>query len=850
MRPVEGVPGPAAGGRPASGCPSGAGGGPCHPACPSCRRGSPGAGASAGSAAAGTGGSGGTRAATVRGWGTGPPHAQGTAVRSTQVADGRVGAGGGSADRADTADSAGAAPGAVVADGVVPGGAGADGRVRYPKAPDADGVGTPRPGVVGLLYAAAGLLAAGAVGATVHHGVDKPGAALAFAVLVAAGDVVGRNGGSDRNEAAADGPGATAVRARDRGGSGAGGSGGACVRASGGRGVAGPVATGGLRGTPASGGLRGSRGSAGPVASGGLRGTPASGGPDGRPASRGLGGPGGLRGAPAFGGLRGSRGSAGPVASGGLRGAPASGGPDGRPASRGLGGPGGRDDLPTSPDPGAVPGGAAPLATAGALAYALLGGSGGASTAHGAAQAVAVAAVAGLAALLLRVALRYPAAPEQAAVRLLTVAFVAGCCPPPHGAAGPGAVAWSLLILALAGLGEAALTAAADRARTGVRYGRLLRDELRLLPGVPAAVYATGLAMALAVRAGGLAELPVLCLPLLLMKVSLRRYAGVRAACRQTVASLARSTDIAGYTPGGHARRVAELSRSVGRELGLSGSRLTLLEYAALMHDIGQLSLVDPVPSGATEPLPAAEQRRIALAGGAVVRQAGVPAEVAVVVERQADPYREQPLAARIVRAVNAYVELTGGTAVPAAGRGDRAVPEAAGSPVSAAEVGRPAEAADPAEAAGSAEAAADAAAEEAAEAAAASRRRITRRARGETPPRTPRRTAPPTPRRITPSAGPRSTPSARRQAPRSATCHPGPPRRETDRGTSPRTSRRAARPSSGPWNACACVPAATSTRQSSRHSPEPWQVRRVPPPGRELTGKERRRRGAWLDAR
>ncbi len=34
-------------------------------------------------------------------------------------------------------------------------------------------------------------------------------------------------------------------------------------------------------------------------------------------------------------------------------------------------------------------------------------------------------------------------------------------------------------------------------------------------------------------------------------------------------------------------------------------------------------------------------------------------AAVAVVVERQADPYREQPLAARIVRAVNAYEEKT-----------------------------------------------------------------------------------------------------------------------------------------------------------------------------------------------
>ncbi|MGW6511682.1 HD-GYP domain-containing protein, partial [Streptomyces niveus] len=110
----------------------------------------------------------------------------------------------------------------------------------------------------------------------------------------------------------------------------------------------------------------------------------------------------------------------------------------------------------------------------------------------------------------------------------------------------------------------------------------------------------------------------------------------------------------------GHAHRVAELSRAVGRELGLSGAELTVLEHAALMHDIGQLSLVDPVPDGATALLPVAEQRRIALLGGAVVRQTGVPSAVAVVVERQADPYREQPLPARIVRAVNAYDDLTG----------------------------------------------------------------------------------------------------------------------------------------------------------------------------------------------
>ncbi len=111
---------------------------------------------------------------------------------------------------------------------------------------------------------------------------------------------------------------------------------------------------------------------------------------------------------------------------------------------------------------------------------------------------------------------------------------------------------------------------------------------------------------------------------LLLAQLSHRRYTAVRATYRQTIASLARATEIAGYTPHGHSRRVAALSQAVGRDLGLTEPELTVLEYAALMHDIGQLSLVDPVPEGATAGLPPDEQRRIALLGGAVVRQTGV----------------------------------------------------------------------------------------------------------------------------------------------------------------------------------------------------------------------------------
>ncbi|MCD9142485.1 HD domain-containing protein [Streptomyces albireticuli] len=309
----------------------------------------------------------------------------------------------------------------------------------------------------------------------------------------------------------------------------------------------------------------------------------------------------------------------------------------------------------------------APVGAAGGLAYALLGEVAGAPAAPGPAQVVAVVLAATLTGALGR-----PPARDHLARRLLTTGFAATCFQPLHHSGaldrwighGPYYAPFLLLLLALTALCDAVLAAALGRARTGGPYGPALRDELRALPGIGGAVCATGTVMALAVAVAGLWALPVFCLPLLLAQLSFRRWSAVRATCHQTIASLARSTEIAGHTRPGHARRVAALSRATGRELGLRAPDLTVLEYAALMHDIGQLSLVDPVPAGATEPLPPAERRRIALLGGAVVRQTGVPAEVAVVVERQADPYREQPLAARIVRTVNAFEDLTGDRAV------------------------------------------------------------------------------------------------------------------------------------------------------------------------------------------
>ncbi|MFJ4342187.1 HD-GYP domain-containing protein [Streptomyces sp. NPDC088915] len=327
----------------------------------------------------------------------------------------------------------------------------------------------------------------------------------------------------------------------------------------------------------------------------------------------------------------------------------------------------------------------APLAAAGALAYALLGQSAGNATTHGVLQTVAVVAAGGLAGIVPHLARGRGPGPDHLARRLLTVGFAALCFQPlynsgavvRHLGEGPPYALFLGLLLVLTALCDAVLAALLLRARTGFPYGPLLRDELRALLGIGSAVCATGAVMALGVAAAGLWALPVLAVPLLLTQVSYRRYEAVRTVNRQTIASLARATEVAGCTPPGHARRVAALSTAVGRELGLSGAELTVLEHAALMHDIGQLSLVDPVEGGATALLPAEEQRRIALLGGEVVRRTGVPPAVAVIVERQADPYREQPLPARIVRTVNAYDDLTSAGPGTGAGGGAGAVLDA-----------------------------------------------------------------------------------------------------------------------------------------------------------------------------
>jgi acid phosphatase family membrane protein YuiD len=319
---------------------------------------------------------------------------------------------------------------------------------------------------------------------------------------------------------------------------------------------------------------------------------------------------------------------------------------------------------------------AAPIAMAGALAYALLINVGNSPAGHGPEQVVAVAAIGMLIGALPHLAVGRPARLSAMAARLVAVAAVAAVFRPLANHSLIGTQWWSelpvmLSLVILAWLVEAVIAALIRTDLLRGRFGVTLLDELRVQLPLGAAVGASALLIAFAAEVMGLAAVAVFTAPLLVTQVALRRYTGIRATYLQTVRALARVTEIGGYVEPGHSARVSKLAVSIGRELGMPEPALLELEYAALMHDIGQLSLRDPIPGGATVLVVREEQRRIAEYGAEVIQEARVLDTVADIVRRQSDPCRpaergeEPPLSSRIIRAANAFDDLVGSSVEP-----------------------------------------------------------------------------------------------------------------------------------------------------------------------------------------
>jgi len=336
---------------------------------------------------------------------------------------------------------------------------------------------------------------------------------------------------------------------------------------------------------------------------------------------------------------------------------------------------------------------AAPIGTACALAYALLIRVGSVPARHSAFQAVAVTGIGMALGALPHLAVGRPARTAGMASRLLAVACAAFAFRLLAGTSEIlqhwwAALAAMALLVMVAWLVDVFIAACIRANTLRARFWVTFTDELRVQGLLGVAVGASALLIAFAAEAMGLVAVAVFLAPLLVTQVAFRRYAGIRATYLQTVRALARVTEIGGYVETGHADRVSRLAVAVGRELGMAEPELLELQYAALIHDIGQLSLQDPIPGGATVLVSPEDQRRIALLGAEVVEQATMLDSVAEIVRQQSDPCEATsrsgaasaagattgagagqpagpPLSSRIIRAVNAFDDLVGSSADP-----------------------------------------------------------------------------------------------------------------------------------------------------------------------------------------
>jgi HD domain len=321
-----------------------------------------------------------------------------------------------------------------------------------------------------------------------------------------------------------------------------------------------------------------------------------------------------------------------------------------------------------------LPGGreAAPIASAGALAYAVVLKVGPVPAVQPALQVTAVAAAAMVVGTLPHLAAGRPTRLAGMACRLVALNVVAALFRPlsrdVNITAHWGLALAAMVVLFAAGwLAECLIRALISADTLRARFGVALWDEMRVQLPLGAAVAATAILIAFAADMMGLLALGVFIAPLLVTQVAFRRYAGIRATYLETVRALARVTEVGGYVEDGHAHRVGQLAVAVGHDLGMSEPDLLELEYAALMHDIGQLSLRDPIPGGATVLASPDDQRRIAELGAGVIGQAGVLDKVAEIVRCQSWPWRgpdgTPPVGSRIIRAANAFDDLVGTSA-------------------------------------------------------------------------------------------------------------------------------------------------------------------------------------------
>lgn len=191
---------------------------------------------------------------------------------------------------------------------------------------------------------------------------------------------------------------------------------------------------------------------------------------------------------------------------------------------------------------------------------------------------------------------------------------------------------------------------------------QVAEDELRATAPLLVSTVSVSALLALAYPELKGWTLPLFLAPLAATQFSFKQVASIRQNYLQTVRALAKVPEMAGYTQQGHSARVARLAVDIARELGVPGSEIREIEYGALLHDIGRISLPDPEEDQRTT-----STLQLALVGAEIIEETGHFPTVARMVREQHEPYRRRGedvnrsvvTGAKIIRVASAYDDLT-----------------------------------------------------------------------------------------------------------------------------------------------------------------------------------------------
>ncbi|HHC08274.1 MAG TPA: HD domain-containing protein [Actinobacteria bacterium] len=174
------------------------------------------------------------------------------------------------------------------------------------------------------------------------------------------------------------------------------------------------------------------------------------------------------------------------------------------------------------------------------------------------------------------------------------------------------------------------------------------------------ALISAGVLFGLAWPRMGLWAVPLAVLPYGFSHVAFERYDFTRTTYGQTIRALSQIPEVAGLAPTGHSVRTADLAVAMAKELGLHPKEVQAVEYAAMLHDVGRITLNEPaiIEAGYTE-------EDLARWGSQIIAEAPYLEHVAELVALQTRPYRrpgivrdeEVPVASQIIKVASAFDE-------------------------------------------------------------------------------------------------------------------------------------------------------------------------------------------------